>query len=81
MLFVLLLVIYIGGVPPVLAVEVHDFKTKQGCEQAATLIQAMVRTELKTGGKVVWRCVEADPPDRTRVGWSEGVPAPRQHSL
>lgn len=76
-MYVLVLVIYILGVPPAppsIAVVMHDFAKQEKCEEVATLTQAMIRTQLETGGKVVWRCVSKEESVvRTRIG-EEVVP-------
>lgn len=81
-MFVLVLVIYIVGVPPAppsIAVVMHDFAKEEKCLEVATITQALVRTSLQSGGKVVWRCVaKGESIVRTRIG-EEVVPALRQH--
>jgi hypothetical protein len=77
-MFVLAVIIYIVAPAPgtpELAIALHDFEVKERCEEVGRTIQAMVRTELKAGGEVVWQCIDKGEPVRVVV------PAARQHSL
>lgn len=78
-MFVLILVIYIAGLPPAISVEMHDFAKEEKCNEAGALVQALARTELNSGAKVAWRCLNKEESTvRTRIG--EGaVPTQHQH--
>lgn len=77
-MFVLIVIIYIAGVPPAISVAMHDFAKQDKCNEAGMVVQAMARTQLASGAKVVWRCLDKDEGTvRTRLG-ERVVPAPHQ---